>query len=42
MEEKLMQFLLELNEKGFINNYDFDYEKQVKAFVNKTLKEQGN
>lgn len=33
MKEILIEFLLELNKKGLINNYDFDYEKEAKDFV---------
>ncbi len=29
----LIEFLLYLNEKGLINNHDFDYEKQAKKFL---------
>lgn len=32
-EETLIEFLLELNERGLINNYDLDYEKEAKDFV---------
>lgn len=35
MEKILLNFLLDLNDKGLINNHDFDYEKAAKAFVNK-------
>lgn len=35
MEEKLIDFLIELNDKGLINNHDFDYEKEAKKFANK-------
>ena len=35
MEEFLIGFLLELNEKGLINNHDFDYEKVARNFANK-------
>lgn len=35
MEEKLIEFLIELNDKGLINNHDFDYEKEAKNFANK-------
>jgi len=29
----LIDFLLHLNNKGLINNHDFDYEKEVKWYV---------
>lgn len=35
MKDILIEFLLVLNEKGLINNYDFDYEKVSQDFVNK-------
>jgi len=35
MEEILIRFLLELNDKGLINNHDFDYEKVSQDFANK-------
>lgn len=35
MKEILIEFLLVLNEKGLINNYDFDYEKVSRDFANK-------
>jgi ferritin len=35
MEEVLVNFLIDLNDKGLINNHDFDYEKVAKAFANK-------
>jgi len=31
--EMLVEFLIELNNKGLINNYDFDYEKEAKEYV---------
>jgi len=40
MEETLIDFLLELNAKGLINDYDLDYEKEAKDFVKKTKKKQ--
>ena len=33
MEEKLIDFLLYLNEKKLINNYDFSYEDEAKQFL---------
>ena len=33
MEEKLIDFLLYLNEKKLINNYDFSYEEEAKQFL---------
>lgn len=35
MKDILIEFLLVLNEKGLINNYDFDYEKVSHDFANK-------
>ena len=35
MEELLIDFLLDLNEKGLINNYDFSYEDVAQDFANK-------
>lgn len=35
MEKVLLNFLLNLNDKGLINNHDFDYEKVARAFANK-------
>jgi len=29
----LAEFLLYLNNKGLINNYDFDYQKQAKKYI---------
>ena len=31
----LIEFLLFLNEKGLINNHDFDYEKESLKYLNK-------
>lgn len=33
--EKLVDFLLHLNDKGLINDYDFDYEKEAKEYLKK-------
>ena len=33
--EQLVNFLLHLNGKGLINNYDFDYEKETKKYLKK-------
>ena len=35
--EQLVNFLLHLNGKGLINNYDFDYEKEAKKYLKKKL-----
>jgi hypothetical protein len=35
MEKLLIDFLLELNQKGLINNHDFDYEEVARCFANK-------
>jgi hypothetical protein len=36
--DKLVSFLLHLNQKGLINNYDFDYEKESKKYLKKIKK----
>ncbi len=33
IEKILIDFLSFLNEKGYINDYDFVYEKQIKKFI---------
>lgn len=33
--ERLVNFLLYLNDKELINNYDFDYEKEAKKYLKK-------
>ena len=35
MKEILIRFLIELNDKGLINNHDFDYEEVAHNFANK-------
>jgi hypothetical protein len=40
MEEVLINFLISLNDKGLINNHDFDYEKVARAFANKAENKQ--
>ena len=30
----LVNFLLRLNDKGLINNHDFDYEMEAKKYLN--------
>ena len=35
MKKELMDFLFYLNDKGLINNYDFDYEKEIDKYLNK-------
>ena len=35
MKEILLKFLIELNDKGLINNHDFDYEEVSQDFANK-------
>lgn len=35
MEDFLIDFLLELNQKGLINNHDFSYEDVARDFANK-------
>ena len=45
MEKKveiLVLFLLELNERGLINNHDFDYEKEAINFLNKRYENDDN
>ena len=32
-KELLLSFLFDLNEKGYINNHDFNYEEVVHSFV---------
>lgn len=41
--EKLVDFLLHLNDKGLINDHDFDYEKEAKEYLKKkgAVSEQG-
>ena len=34
----LFDFLIFLNKKKYINDYDFDYEKQIKKFIKSTKK----
>lgn len=33
--EQLVNFLLHLNDKELINDYDFDYEKEAKKYLKK-------
>ena len=33
--QQLVNFLLHLNKEELINNYDFDYEKEAKKYLNK-------
>jgi len=33
--EQLVNFLLHLNDKGLINNHDFDFEKEAKKYLKK-------
>lgn len=40
MKDILIFFLIELNDKGLINNYDFDYEKEAIEFIKKENSEQ--
>jgi hypothetical protein len=35
LDDTLMGFLFFLNSEGLINNYDFDYEKEINKFLNK-------
>ena len=38
IEKILIDFLIFLNKKGYINDFDFDYEKQIKKFIKKINK----
>ena len=38
MFDTLLEFLFYLNEKGLINNHDFDYEKEVAEFIKQSKK----
>lgn len=38
MERILIEFLFELNQKGFVKDYDFQFENQVKEFLKKYKK----
>ena len=40
MEDTLIRFLLYLNDKGLINNHDFDYEQQARIFIKKQRKKE--
>lgn len=33
LEEQLINFLIYLNNKGLINNHDFDYENEIKKYL---------
>ena len=33
----LIDFLIHLNDKGLINNHDFDYEKEAKKYIKKLI-----
>lgn len=35
--EQLINFLIHLNDKGLINNHDFDYEKEAKKYIKKII-----
>jgi hypothetical protein len=35
--ELLIDFLIHLNDKGLINNHDFDYEKEAKKYYKKSI-----
>ena len=35
--EQLVNFLLYLNDKELINNYDFDYKKEAKKYLKKKI-----
>ena len=34
IEDTLSDFLFHLNKRGLITDYDFDFEKEVKGFIN--------
>jgi hypothetical protein len=36
-EVALIDFLIHLNNKGLINNHDFDYEKEAKKYIKKLI-----
>ncbi|WP_346856565.1 hypothetical protein [uncultured Draconibacterium sp.] len=36
-EVALIDFLIHLNDKGLINNHDFDYEKEAKKYIKKII-----
>lgn len=36
MKDFLINFLIKLNEKGLINNYDFSYEEEAEKFLKET------
>lgn len=33
--DRLIDFLIHLNDRGLINNHDFDYEKEAKIYAKK-------
>ena len=39
MEKTLIEFLFELNSKGLINDFSFDFENEVKSFLKNRSKE---
>lgn len=41
-ERILFDFLFFLHEKGLITNYDFDFEKEIKLFIKKSIKDEQN
>jgi hypothetical protein len=41
-ERILFNFLFFLTEKGYITDYDFDFEKEIKLFIKKTTKDEQN
>lgn len=41
-ERILFDFLFFLNKKGYITDFDFDFEKEIKLFIKKSLKDEKN
>lgn len=37
MKDTLIEFQIYLNDKGLINNYDWDFEKEAETFIKKML-----
>jgi hypothetical protein len=41
-ERILFDFLFFLKDKGYVTDYDFDFEKEIKLFIKKTIKDEQN
>ena len=41
-ERILFDFLFFLGEKGYITDYDFDFEKEIKLFIKKAIRDEQN